>query len=113
MTSTTASARLDNRTIGLDRAAFALLSAIQVTLIASITVMSVALPAIRRDLRADPRDLVIAASAYGLSFGGLLLLGGRLADLIRPRAVLVAGLAVFGAGSATAGLAPAFGALVA
>lgn len=113
MTSTTASAHPDNRTIGLDRASFALLSAIQVTLVASITVITVALPAIRRDLRADPRDLVLAASAYGLSFGGLLLLGGRLADLIRPRAVLVAGLAVFGAGSAAAGLAPAFGVLVA
>ncbi|GLY87185.1 MFS transporter [Actinoallomurus iriomotensis] len=113
MTSTSASARLNNRTIGLDRAAFALLATIQVTLIASITVITVALPAIQRDLRAGPRDLVLAASAYGSSFGGLLLLGGRLTDLLRPRAVFVAGLAVFGAGSAAAGLAPAFAVLVA
>src|SRR3569833_2868418 len=107
------SARPDNRTIGLDRAAFTLLATVQVTLVASITVITVALPAIQRELGAGPREPVLAASAYGLSFGGRLLLGGRLADRYGPRRVLVTGLAGFGAGSAAAGRAPAGGALVA
>ncbi|MGI5228929.1 hypothetical protein [Actinoallomurus sp. CA-142502] len=109
MTSTNTSARLDNRTIGLDRAAFALLATIQVTVIASIPVITVALPAIQRDLRTGPRDLVPAASAYGSSFGGLLLLGGRLTDLLRPRAVFVAAPALAAAGVLAGRLLPRLG----
>ncbi|GLY76020.1 hypothetical protein [Actinoallomurus iriomotensis] len=110
MTSTSASARLDNRTTGLDRAAFALLATIQVTVIASITVITVALPAIQRDLRTGPRDLVLAASAYGSSFGGLLLLGGRPTDLLRPRAVFVPAPALAAAGVLAGRLLPRLGA---
>ncbi|MEU4834763.1 MFS transporter [Streptosporangium sp. NPDC023615] len=94
------------------RTAFALLGAAQVTLIATITVITVALPAVQRDLRGDDADLVLVTSAYGLSFGGLLLLGGRLADLLGPRRVFVTGMAVFGLASAAAGLAPRTDALV-
>jgi MFS family permease len=101
------SARPHNRTIGLDRAAHALLGGVQVTLIATITLITVALPAIQHSLRVAPPDLVPVASAYGLSFGGLLLLGGRLADLFGRRRIFVTGVAVFGAASAAAGLAPA------
>ncbi|MFI6506335.1 MFS transporter [Streptosporangium sp. NPDC050855] len=84
----------------------------QVTLIATITVITVALPAVQRDLRGDDTDLVLVTSAYGLSFGGLLLLGGRLADLLGPRRVFVTGMAVFGLASVAAGLAPGTGVLV-
>jgi MFS family permease len=102
-----------NRTIDLNRASLVLLGTIQVTLIASMTMITIALPAIQRDLGADPGDLVLAASAYGLSFGGLLLLGGRLADLHGRRAVLVTGMAVVGVASAAAASAPSFGVLLA
>jgi MFS family permease len=108
-----ASLCLDNRTIGLERAAFALLGAVQITLIATITVVTVALPAIQRDLHADGTGLVLVTSAYGLSFGGLLLLGGRLADSFGRRRVFVAGMVVFGLASAAAGLAPRMGVLLA
>ena len=78
----------------------------QVTLIATITVITVALPAVQRDLHVDEAGLVLVSSAYGLAFGGLLLLGGRLADSLGRRRVFAAGMTVFGLGSAAAGLAP-------
>jgi MFS family permease len=105
--------RPDNRTIGLERATLILLGTVQVTLIASITLITVALPEIQRDLGADPPDLVLVASAYGLSFSGLLLLGGRLADLLGSRRTLFAGMTVFGAASAVAAAAPGLGVLLA
>jgi MFS family permease len=103
----------DNRTIGLKRATLILLGTVQVTLIASITLITVALPEIQRDLGTDSSDLVLVASAYGLSFGGLLLLGGRLADLFGLRGTLVAGMTVFGGASAAAAAAPGPGVLLA
>lgn len=108
-------ARPYNRTIGLDKATgmFALLGTVQVTLIATITVITVALPAIRRDLRIDDSGLVLVTAAYGLAFGGLLLPGGRLADRYGPRRVFAAGMSVFGAASVLAGLAPSAGTLLA
>ncbi|XRQ08922.1 MFS transporter [Actinomadura welshii] len=78
----------------------------QVTLIATITVVTVALPAIQRELHLDDAGMVLVSSGYGLTFGGLLLLGGRLADALGRRRVFVTGMAVFGLGSAAAGLAP-------
>ncbi|GAA0354248.1 MFS transporter [Actinoallomurus spadix] len=90
-----------------------MLGTVQLTLIAAITVITVALPAIRRDLRLDDGGAVLVSSAYGLAFGGLLLLGGRLADSFGRRRVFVTGAAVFGLGSAAAGLAPGAGAMVA
>lgn len=89
-----------------------LLGAVQVTLIATITVITVALPAIQRDLRVDDAGLVLVSSAYGLAFGGLLLLGGRLADTVGRRRVFVAGMVVFGLASTAAGLAPWAGMLL-
>lgn len=59
--------RPDNRTIDLERAALVLLGAVQVTLIASITLITVALPGIQRDLGADPSDLVLVTSAIRLA----------------------------------------------
>ena len=102
-----------NRTIGPERTTLVLLGGVQVTLVATITLITVALPGIQRDLNADSSDLVLVASAYGVSFGGLLLLGGRLADLFGRRGTLVAGMTVFGAASAAAAAAPGVGVLLA
>jgi len=82
------------------------------TLIAAITVITVALPAIGRDLHLGESGLVLVSSGYGMSFGGLLLLGGRLADCFGRRRVFVAGMVIFGLASAGAGLAPSFIVLV-
>ncbi|MDV3222244.1 MFS transporter [Intrasporangium sp.] len=84
---------------------FAILASVQITLIAAITVMTVALPAIQRDLGLTDTQLVLATSAYSLSFGGLLILGGRLADLRGHRAIFVTGAVVFGGASLAAAAA--------
>ncbi|MCK9902999.1 MFS transporter [Frankia sp. Cpl3] len=87
------------------RLCFVILGAVQIVLIATITVITVALPAIQHDLRLSDTDLVFATSAYSLSFGGLLVLGGRLADLLGHRAVFIAGVIAFGAASLVAAAA--------
>jgi Na+-transporting methylmalonyl-CoA/oxaloacetate decarboxylase gamma subunit len=92
---------------------FTLLGAMQITLIAAITVVAVALPAIQRELHAGGTDLIFVGAAYGVSFGGLLLLGGHVADLFGHRRVFLAGTAVFGLASAAAALAPGLATLVA
>src|SRR4051812_39189315 len=88
----------ENRTIDLARSkiAFLVLGVVQLTLIATITVITVALPAIRWDLHLDDAGMVLVTSAYGLAFGGLLPLGGRLADSRGRKRVFVTGTAVFG-----------------
>jgi MFS family permease len=78
---------------------FALLGATQVSLIAAITLIAVPLPAIQREFQLTPTELALVSAAYGLSFGGLLLVGGRLADRLGARRTFVAGIAVFGASS--------------
>ncbi|MFO7250153.1 MAG: MFS transporter [Actinomycetes bacterium] len=95
------------------RAAFPLLGAVQVTLIAAITLLAVPLPAIQREFGLTQGELALLSSCYGLAFGGLLLLGGRLADLRGAGRVLRAGLALFGAAGAAGVLAPAFPVLLA
>ncbi len=87
------------------RAAFALLAAVQVVSIMAMTLVVVALPAIQRNFGLGAGGLALVTSAYGVSFAGLLLLGGRLADLHGPRRLLVWGLAAFGVASVTAGAA--------
>lgn len=93
-------------------AAFALLGCVQVTLIAAITVLTVALPAVQVDLRTNESDLVFASSAYGVAFGGFLLLGGRIADLVGYRRTLVAALSVFALACLAAGFAPTTSTLI-
>lgn len=95
------------------RAAFRLLATIQVTLILAITVISISLPAVRDDLDLRPGQLALITAAYGLAFAGLLLLGGRLADLLGQRRVLRVGLVIFGIASAAASVSPNYGALLA
>lgn len=59
---------------------FALLGTVQTTLIFTITMLAVPLPGIGAELGLDRSELVVVSAAYGLSFSGLLLFGGRLAD---------------------------------
>jgi MFS family permease len=107
----------NTRTIGLDKstanAAFTLLGAVQVTLVGAITVITVALPVIGRDMHLDESGLVLVSSGYGISFGGLLPVSGRLADRFGRRRAFITGTAIFGLASAGAGLSPWAGLLVA
>ncbi|MCM2422490.1 MFS transporter [Streptomyces sp. RKAG293] len=92
---------------------FALLGTIQATLIFTIMILMVPLPRIAREFGLDPSQLLLLSAAYGLSFSGLLLLGGRLADRHGGRRMLVVGLSVFAAASAAGVLAPGFTVLTA
>jgi MFS family permease len=77
--------------------------------IVDFTIVNVALPTIGRALRFAESDLQWLVTAYGLTFAGFLLLGGRAADLLGRRRLLMAGVAVFTAASlAGAGTAFAF-----
>jgi EmrB/QacA subfamily drug resistance transporter len=69
------------------------------------TVVNVALPVIQRDLRLSQSGLAWVVNAYLVSFGGLLLLAGRLGDLLSRRGVFLAGLAVFTSASLLCGVA--------
>lgn len=71
----------------------------------TVSTTTVALPAIGRELRFPESDLQWVVTAYGLTFAGFLLLGGRAADLLGRRRILMAGLAVFTAASFGGGLA--------
>jgi EmrB/QacA subfamily drug resistance transporter len=81
--------------------------------ILDVAVVNVALPSVENDLDFSASGLQWVVSAYALSFGGLLLLGGRAADLLGRRRVLMAGVGVFAAASLLAGLAWSADALVA
>jgi len=85
----------------------------QFMVVLDVTIVNVALPDIQADLGFSADGLQWVVSAYTLLFGGFLLLGGRAADLLGRRRVFVAGLALFGAASLVAGLAPSSGVLIA
>lgn len=85
--------------------AYGLLGTAQVSLIAAITLIVVPLPAIQREFGLSPAQLALLSAAYGLSFGGLLLVGGRLADRFGARSTFVVGMAAFGLSSLLGGLA--------
>ena len=77
----------------------------QLMLILDVTVVAVALPQLGADLDLPRATLTWVVSGYTLAFGGLLLLGGRAADLFGARRLVLAGLLLFVAASLTAGLA--------
>jgi EmrB/QacA subfamily drug resistance transporter len=90
--------------------AFALLAVAYFMTIIDLTIVNVSLPTIGRDLHFSATSLQWVATAYGLTFGGFLLLGGRAADLLGRRRVLMFGLALFSVASLAAALSttPAF-----
>jgi MFS family permease len=94
-------------------AALALLCTAQFVVVLDVTIVAVALPAIRRSLGFAPEGLQWVVTAYALTFGGLLVAAGRAADLFGRRRLFRAGLVVFGSASLACGLAPSGAALVA
>ncbi|MFB6839305.1 MFS transporter [Streptomyces sp. NPDC056361] len=95
------------------RGALALLAATQLLLITDTAIVNVALPSVGADLGAGSTGLSWVANAYLIAFGGLLLLGGRVADLLGHRRVFLGGLTLLAAASALGALAPDAGVLVA
>jgi EmrB/QacA subfamily drug resistance transporter len=85
--------------------ALALLCAVQFMVVLDIAIVNVALPSIQTDLGFSQENLQWVISAYALVFGGFLLLGGRLADILGRRRIFVVGLIVFSVGSLLCGLA--------
>nr|BFD89849.1 DHA2 family efflux MFS transporter permease subunit [Kitasatospora sp. Xyl93] len=85
--------------------ALALIAAAQFVVIMDTSIIGVALPKMKDDLGFGQEDLSWVFNAYVVAFGGLLLLGGRLSDLLGARRLFSAGWAVLGAGSLLAGLA--------
>ena len=84
--------------------AFALLAVAYFMTIIDLTIVNVSLPTIGRDLHFSETSLQWVVTAYALTFGGLLLLGGRAADLLGRRRILMLGLALFTAASLACGL---------
>ena len=74
-------------------------------IILDATIVNVALPSIQRDLRFSQSSLAWVVNAYLIAFGGLLLLAGRLGDLIGRKRIFMIGLTVFTSGSLLCGLA--------
>src|SRR5579872_2430106 len=86
--------------------AFALLALTYFMTIIDLTIVNVSLPTIGRDLHFAESDLQWVVTAYAITFGGFLLLGGRAADLLGRRRMFMAGLALFTAASLACALAP-------
>src|SRR5438874_1122472 len=90
-----------------------LLSLVQFMDVLDASILNIALPSIRRDLHFSQQSLQWVVNGYILTYGGFLLLGGRVADLLGRRRILVSGLVLFAASSLAGGLAHSAGLLVA
>ena len=100
----------DNRTRWL---ALYVLCAASLMIVLDTTIVNVALPSIRNSLHFSQTSLAWVVNAYLLTFGGFLLLGGRLGDLYGHRRLFLAGISLFTAASLACGLSTTQGALVA
>ncbi|MGW2743602.1 MFS transporter [Streptomyces sp. NPDC001450] len=94
-------------------AALAALAGAQFTVMLATSIVNVALPQIRAGVGLTDSGTTWVVNAYGLAFGALLLAGGRAADLLGRRRVLLGGLTVFGISSLAAGSATSPGVLIA
>ena len=86
--------------------------AAQFMVVLDVAIVNVALPSIQRDLGIGQSTLPWIVVAYGLMLGGFLLLGGRMADLVGRRRMLLTGLALFCSASLLAGVAGSAGLLI-
>jgi EmrB/QacA subfamily drug resistance transporter len=93
--------------------ALALLATTQFVIVLDAAIVNVALPTVGRELGFSQDNLAWVINAYVLTFGGFLLLGGRLADLLGRRRLFMAGLFVFSVASLLGGLATSEGQLIA
>jgi EmrB/QacA subfamily drug resistance transporter len=91
----------------------ALLAAVAFLDFVDASIVNIALPSIRLDLGFSEQSLVWVPGGYLLTYGGFMLLGGRAADLLGRRRVLVAGVVVIGVSSLVGGLAASEGVLIA
>src|SRR4051794_394095 len=85
----------------------------QLMIVLDVTIVNVALPAIQHDLDFSQPDLTWVVNAFLVTFGSLLLLAGRIGDLVGRRRVFLGGLVIFTVASALCGMAPSGGALIA
>ncbi|HVP74925.1 MAG TPA: DHA2 family efflux MFS transporter permease subunit [Gaiellaceae bacterium] len=92
--------------------ALAVLVATQFMVVLDIAIVNVALPTIKTDLHFSQESLQWVVTAYAILFGGALLLGGRMADLLGRRLMFMTGLVLFTASSLLDGLAWSEGALI-
>src|SRR2546426_2024897 len=93
--------------------ALAVIVAAQFMVVLDVAIVNVALPSIRTDLHFTQESLQWVITAYSILFGGVLLLGGRLADLLGRRRLFMAGLLLFTVSSLLDGLAWSEGSLIA
>src|SRR6059058_58189 len=82
-------------------------------IVLDVTIVNVALPSIREDLDFSATSLAWVVNGYLLTYGGLLLLGGRLGDLYGPRRLFISGISLFTLASLACGLASSQGLLIA
>src|SRR3989475_7468217 len=93
--------------------ALAVIVAAQFMVVLDVAIVNVALPSIKTDLHFTQESLQWVITAYSILFGGVLLLGGRLADLLGRRRLFMAGLLLFTVSSLLDGLAWSEGSLIA
>ena len=110
MNTTTAPAPVSDRRRWM---ALAVVCLAQLMIVLDTTIVNVALPAIQRDLHFTQGNLTWVVNAFLVTFGSLLLLAGRLGDLLGRRRIFLLGSLVFTAASALCGLAPNQGFLIA
>ena len=94
------------------RLALLVIAGAQLMIVLDGTIVNVALPSIRTALKFSDAQLTWVLNAYTLAFGGLLLLGGRLGDVLGRRRMFLAGIALFILGSLLGGVAPTAGFLL-
>src|SRR3954465_6580892 len=101
-------------TLEVDRKwlALALLALAQFVVVLDASIVNVALPSIGRDLNFSQENLSWVINAYTLTFGGFLLLGGRMADLLGRRRLFMAGIVLFALASLAGGFASSEGQLI-
>jgi EmrB/QacA subfamily drug resistance transporter len=93
--------------------ALAVLALAQFMVVLDVTIVNVALPAIQTDFGSSAEGLQWVVNGYTLTFGGLLLLGGRMGDILGRRRLFLIGLGLFGAASLAGGFATSEGMLIA
>lgn len=93
--------------------ALALLATTQFVIVLDAAIVNVAIPSIGDDLNFSPENLTWIPNAYALTFGGFLLLGGRMADLLGRRRLFMVGLVLFSFASLLGGLSASEGQLIA
>src|SRR5213078_1108844 len=92
--------------------ALAVIVAAQFMVVLDVAIVNVALPSIKTDLGFSQESLQWVITAYAIMFGGVLLLGGRMADLLGRRRMFMIGLAIFTVSSLLDGLAWSEGSLI-